>query len=77
MTKPHTPDTNEKAKGPPPDHAINRAKPDAPLTPKPGKVLSEDEKVDEASRESMDASDPPSYMPLSAGKPEKQTPKKH
>ena len=60
-----------KAGGPPPGHAINRTKPDAPLEPKPGKTLSEDEKVDEASRESMDASDPPSHMPIRTGKPKR------
>ena len=64
--------TKTKPNGPPPDHAINRTKPDAPLEPKPGKTLSEDEKVDEASRESMDASDPPSYMPIRTGKPKRK-----
>lgn len=60
---------NRGAGGAPRDHAIRRARPDAPLEPKPGETLNEDEKVDEASRESMGTSDPPSHTPTHAGKP--------
>lgn len=50
-----------------------------PTIPDPqtkGRPLTDDEKVDEASLESMDASDPPSFNPGSTGAPPKDKPAK-
>lgn len=41
-----------------------------------GRLLSDDEKVDRASLESMDASDPPPYTPLRVGAPPKRRQKR-
>lgn len=38
-----------------------------------GRPMTPDEKVDEASLQSMDGSDPPSYMPTSTGAPNSKT----
>ncbi len=58
--------------GAPREHAIHRTRPDAPLEPKTGEILTEDEKLDEAARESMGTSDPPSHTPTHAGKPKRK-----